>query len=310
LDLSSNQITHIPNQINKVTQLQHIYHSIDWHNFLLISHHFFIWVNCVLTITNWISFHHNFFQILLVCIFDRNSITSISSTTLSSLTQLENLDLFENQITILPTQIGLLTSLQKLILYHNQLSFIPSDLVSEKHEFWTFPGILLILCLFRVCSQIWKSWVLVKTICHFFQSLPFIIFKDSFSMIIHSNFHQLISPTLLKSMMIFTISNDKNQRTVTWSSFLQIRHRSVKDNAKKFLFCYFLLSIQIKSNKFIFLESVISLVFIFVIKNLSLFVVLRNSKNFPNGCTLNFLQKIWFEISKVWLKSYLRELIR
>jgi hypothetical protein len=46
-----------------------IYRQIDWHNFLMISHHFFIWVNCGLTITNWISFHHNFLQILFVCIF-------------------------------------------------------------------------------------------------------------------------------------------------------------------------------------------------------------------------------------------------
>jgi Leucine-rich repeat (LRR) protein len=61
----------------------------------------------------------------------RNSITSISSTTLSSLTRVEILDLSENQITILPTQIGLLTSLRSLWLEYNKLSFIPSDLVSE-----------------------------------------------------------------------------------------------------------------------------------------------------------------------------------
>jgi Leucine-rich repeat (LRR) protein len=41
---------------------------------------------------------------------ERNSITSISSTALFSLTRVGSLNLFENQITILPTQIGLLTS--------------------------------------------------------------------------------------------------------------------------------------------------------------------------------------------------------
>jgi Leucine-rich repeat (LRR) protein len=62
---------------------------------------------------------------------NRNSITSISSTTLSSLTRLEILDLYANPITILPTKIALLTSLQFLDLNNNKLSFIPSDLVSE-----------------------------------------------------------------------------------------------------------------------------------------------------------------------------------
>jgi Leucine-rich repeat (LRR) protein len=63
---------------------------------------------------------------------NQNSITSISSTTLFSLTRLERLNLSENQITILPTQIGLLTSLQELDLSFNKFSFIPSDLVSEQ----------------------------------------------------------------------------------------------------------------------------------------------------------------------------------
>jgi Leucine-rich repeat (LRR) protein len=91
----------------------------------------------------------------------RNSITSISLTTLSSLTRLEGLNLSENQITILPTQIGLLTSLQYLNLSmnqitilstqiglltslqhsnlsHNKLSFIPSDLVSKQQYKFSF----------------------------------------------------------------------------------------------------------------------------------------------------------------------------
>jgi Leucine-rich repeat (LRR) protein len=64
----------------------------------------------------------------------QNSIISISSTTLSSLTRLEFLNLSINQITILPTQIGLLTSLRELVLNNNKLSFVPSDLVSEQHK--------------------------------------------------------------------------------------------------------------------------------------------------------------------------------
>jgi Leucine-rich repeat (LRR) protein len=72
----------------------------------------------------------------LVCLYlNGNSITSISPTTFSSLTQLESLNLSENQITTLPTQIGLLTSLQELHFDNNKLSFIPSDLVSEKNKF-------------------------------------------------------------------------------------------------------------------------------------------------------------------------------
>jgi Leucine-rich repeat (LRR) protein len=64
----------------------------------------------------------------------QNSITSIASTTLSSLTRLEILNLCWNQITILPTQIGLLTSLHYLDLNHNKLSFVPSELVSIQHK--------------------------------------------------------------------------------------------------------------------------------------------------------------------------------
>jgi Leucine-rich repeat (LRR) protein len=47
----------------------------------------------------------------LVCLnLNWNLITLVSSTTLSSLTRLETLNLYMNQITMLPTQIGLLTS--------------------------------------------------------------------------------------------------------------------------------------------------------------------------------------------------------
>jgi Leucine-rich repeat (LRR) protein len=65
---------------------------------------------------------------------EQNSITSIPSITLSSLTRLESLYLSGNQITILPTQIGLLTSLHYLDLSDNKFSFIPSALVSEQQQ--------------------------------------------------------------------------------------------------------------------------------------------------------------------------------
>jgi Leucine-rich repeat (LRR) protein len=58
----------------------------------------------------------------------QNSITSISSTTLSSLTRLERLDLSDNQITILPTQIGLLTALQFLDPSQNQITILPTQI--------------------------------------------------------------------------------------------------------------------------------------------------------------------------------------
>jgi leucine-rich repeat protein SHOC2 len=136
LNLSSNQIIHISNQINKLTQLQFLNLSSnqltefpdDISSLLHLSE---LWIyNNKLN-----QFSSQLPPNLVRLNLDRNSITSISSTTLSSLTQLQYLNLSDNQITTLPTQIGLLTSLQELNLNNNDnLSFIPSDLVSEKHE--------------------------------------------------------------------------------------------------------------------------------------------------------------------------------
>jgi Leucine-rich repeat (LRR) protein len=132
LNLRTNRITHISNQINKLTQLQYLDLSFnqltqfpnDISSFLHLSG---LWIN-----DNKLKRFPSQLPPNLVCLnLERNSITSISSTTLSSLIRLETLNLYMNQITILPTQIGLLTSLQYLNLSNNKLSFIPSDLVSE-----------------------------------------------------------------------------------------------------------------------------------------------------------------------------------
>jgi leucine-rich repeat protein SHOC2 len=158
LNLSYNQITHISNQINKLTQLQCLDLSTnqltefrdDISSLLHLSE---LWIH-----NNKLNqFPSQLPPNLVHLDLERNSITSISSTTLSSLTRLEILGLSENQITILPTQIGLLTSLrylnlsknqitilptqiglltslQKLDLRNNKLSFIPSDLVSKQQQ--------------------------------------------------------------------------------------------------------------------------------------------------------------------------------
>jgi leucine-rich repeat protein SHOC2 len=135
LDLSYNKITHISNQINKLTQLQYFEISSnqltqfpdDISSLLHLSE---------LRINNnkLKKFPSQLPSNLARLNLNENLITSISSTTFSSLTRLERLELFENQITILPTQIGLLTSLQELNLNNNKLSFIPSDLVSEQQN--------------------------------------------------------------------------------------------------------------------------------------------------------------------------------
>jgi Leucine-rich repeat (LRR) protein len=111
LDLRSNQITHISNQINKLTQLQFLNLSSnrltqfpdDISSLLHLSE---LWID-----NNKLNQFSSHLPPNLVCLYLlRNSITSISSTTLSSLTRLERLNLSKNQIIILPTQIGLLTS--------------------------------------------------------------------------------------------------------------------------------------------------------------------------------------------------------
>jgi Leucine-rich repeat (LRR) protein len=133
LDLSHNQITHISNQINKLTQLQFLNLSSnrltqfpdDISSLLHLS-------ELRIGDNNLNKFPSQLPPNLVHLDLCRNLITSISSTTLSSLTRLEILNLSENQITILPTQIGLLISLQHLNLYSNKFSFVPSDLVSEQ----------------------------------------------------------------------------------------------------------------------------------------------------------------------------------
>jgi Leucine-rich repeat (LRR) protein len=131
LDLSRNQITHISNQINKLTQLQIL--SLSFNRLTEFPDD----ISSLLHLSEmWIAYNKlNQFPSqlppnLVHLYLYQNSITSISSTALSSLTRLESLNLYMNQITILPTQIGLLTSLQYLNLDNNKLSFIPSDLVS------------------------------------------------------------------------------------------------------------------------------------------------------------------------------------
>jgi hypothetical protein len=109
LDLSS--IKSHTSQIKSINSLNFnfsIYRQIDWQNSLMISYHFFIWVNYGFTITNWNSFHHNFFQILFVCIsLEFNHFNFFNNTLLIDTTwKFESL-LESNHNS--PTQIGLLT---------------------------------------------------------------------------------------------------------------------------------------------------------------------------------------------------------
>jgi Leucine-rich repeat (LRR) protein len=144
LDLCLNQITHISSQINKLTQLQFLNLSTNQltefpDDISSLLHLSGLWID-----NNKLNQFPSQLPPNLVRLYlDWNSIASIPSTALSSLTRLESLNLFINQITILPTQIGLLTSLQRMFLsVHNNLSFIPSDeqcflrvehLIKEKH---------------------------------------------------------------------------------------------------------------------------------------------------------------------------------
>jgi Leucine-rich repeat (LRR) protein len=152
LDLSQNQITHISNQINKLIQLQYL--DLSWNrltqfpddisSFLHLSK---LWIE-----GNQLNqFLSQLPPNLVYLNIRRNSITSISSTTLSSLTRLESLNLSENQITTLPTQIGLLTSLKELNLEVNKLSFIPSDLVSKQQNLSQIFFLIIFLNYFDFC---------------------------------------------------------------------------------------------------------------------------------------------------------------
>jgi Leucine-rich repeat (LRR) protein len=135
LDLSHNQITHISNQINKLTQFQILYLSSNQltqfrDDISLLLHLSELWIDN----NNLNQFPSQLPPNLVHLNLYGNSLTSIPSTTIPSLTRLEFLNLSENQIAILPTQIGLLTSLQELVLNNNKLSFVSSDLVSEQHK--------------------------------------------------------------------------------------------------------------------------------------------------------------------------------
>jgi internalin A len=107
LNLSFNQITHISNQINKLTQLQ----SLDLSSNRLTQFpddiSSFLHLNELQINDNKLKQFSSQLPPNLVSLYlERNPITSISSTTLSSLTRLERLNLSENQITILPHKLA------------------------------------------------------------------------------------------------------------------------------------------------------------------------------------------------------------
>jgi Leucine-rich repeat (LRR) protein len=137
LNLSSNQITHIPNQINKLTQLQSLDLSSnrltefpdDISSFLHLSE---LWID-----NNKLKqFSSQLPPNLVYLNFERNSITSISLTTFFSLTRLESLNLSWNQITILPTQIGLLIALREIRFFNSPLKFPPKVIIRFWKEFF------------------------------------------------------------------------------------------------------------------------------------------------------------------------------
>jgi Leucine-rich repeat (LRR) protein len=122
LNLSSNQITHISNQINKLTQLQYL--DLSFNRLTQLPDD----ISSLLHLSELCVYNNKLNQFpsqlppnLVHFYLGGNSITSISSTTLSSLTRLESLGLSENQITILPTQIGLLTHPFKFLTLKQQI---------------------------------------------------------------------------------------------------------------------------------------------------------------------------------------------
>jgi Leucine-rich repeat (LRR) protein len=214
LNLSSNQITHLSNQINKLTQLQYLNLSCnrltefpdDISSLLHLSG---LWIyNNKLN-----QFPSQLPPNLVRLNLNWNLITSIPSTILFSLTRLEILDLSNNQITILPTQIGLLTSLQELCLNNNKLSFIPSDLVSEQNhcrKYFYFPKLFFFVGCFRTSFQTLHVWTSLIIIWNTFLSRHFRKFAKFGIPRIHSNFLQwefIIGKNFIDSVLIYTTSN-------------------------------------------------------------------------------------------------------
>src|SRR5665647_2464628 len=89
LDLSSSNLTFLPDCIGQLTQLRNLN----------------VW---------------------------NNQLTSLPDS-IGQLTQLQNLYVFNNQLTSLPDSIGLLTQLQKLYVYNNQLTSLPESVRSIKN---------------------------------------------------------------------------------------------------------------------------------------------------------------------------------
>jgi Leucine-rich repeat (LRR) protein len=107
----TNQLETLPSQISQLTSRQFI--NLSWNQLTEFPDDIslFLHLSELCIDNNKLNQFPSQLPPNLVCLnLNWNLITLVSSTTLSSLTRLETLNLYMNQITMLPTQIGLLTS--------------------------------------------------------------------------------------------------------------------------------------------------------------------------------------------------------
>jgi internalin A len=107
LDLIALHLTHLPESLGQLTQLQ----TLSLH------------LNHLRTLPEWLGQLTQLRHLSLL----RNQITALPEC-LGRLTQLEHLNLSENQLTALPESLGELTQLRQLFLDHNQLVALPESL--------------------------------------------------------------------------------------------------------------------------------------------------------------------------------------
>ena len=130
LDLSFNQITEIPKEIQYLTQLRGLYLSYNQITkipkkiqYLTQLHTLELYQNQITKIPKEIQYLAQLQQLNL----SHNQITKISQE-IQYLTQLQELNLSYNKITEIPQEISYLTQLQQLCLYNNQITKIPQEI--------------------------------------------------------------------------------------------------------------------------------------------------------------------------------------